>query len=36
MSDEASEVTAEAVEPLAARVDHLFRTIKPRGGREYS
>ena len=32
MSDEA----VESVEPLAARVDHLFRTIKPRGAREYS
>ncbi|HEX6342478.1 helix-turn-helix domain-containing protein [Umezawaea sp.] len=36
MPDEASEGNAEAVEPLAARVDHLFQTIKPRGGREYS
>jgi transcriptional regulator with XRE-family HTH domain len=36
MPDEASEVNADAVEPLAARVDHLFRTIKPRGAREYS
>jgi len=36
MSDEASEGNAEAAEPLAARVDHLFRTIKPRGAREYS
>ncbi|MCS7478558.1 helix-turn-helix domain-containing protein [Umezawaea endophytica] len=36
MPDEVSAVNPDAVEPLAARVDHLFRTIKPRGGREYS